>query len=404
VTTRAFRTLALAGVLTALAVAAPARAYRFNDYLEVYGYTQVWTTAWEQMEDARGLYQYPSRDEASDALSGFSLAKARLGIRLVYPAWALSLHAQARMDHDFMLLDADTAWSPRPWFELHLGQFKVPGTYEALADDRQLDFILRTEISTALADYSLSKADDPNSLLYGSVSNLRDLGVAAKGSTGGDDLTLRYFFMVSNGLGAGMYFGGSTRKEYFITNKAEFYYGLRLELEATGLGTLGFFASYNRHDNIVFNSGRAVYDLDRRMIGGDLRVAIPAVGLRLGLLGGGGLIRDDFIGDGKTDLRYLGFAASAVWDTAILLEPWLGWTLPEGHRLELAIRFDRFDKEVDQSGLVVRRFRTTLGANYVASTWVKLQVNYVLRHTDDPTAVAGDLANNILFANFQAAF
>jgi hypothetical protein len=396
------RAVACASALAASVAAAPARAYQLDERVEVYGYAQIWVTVLEQMEVAEGLVQQPSGDEAAGAVSGLSLAKARVGVRLAHPSWHLSLHVQTRLDHDFALLDADAAWAPRPWFSLHLGQLKVPGTYEALADDRKLDFILRTDITTALADYSLSKAEHPVSLLYGSVSNLRDLGVAAKGELGGRRLAGRYFLMVGNGLGANTYFGGLTRKEYFITNGAQFFYAARLEVSALESITLGAFGSYNRHDDIVFNSGRAVYDLNRRTAGGDLRVALPGTGLRLGALGGLGQIREDFSGDGKRDLRFSGWSASAAWDVFPLLRT-AGWSLAEDHALELAARFERMDHEVDESGLTVRRERTTFGASYVASSYLKVQLNYILRRTDDP-AVTADLDNDALLASFQLGF
>ncbi len=398
------RHLYCAGALAALLAAAPAQAYVFDERVEVYGYAQVWATIWEQMEDAKGLFQQPSGDEAADAVSGFRLAKARLGIRLAHPAWNLSLHAQARLDHDFALLDADVAWAPARWFSLHVGQFKIPGTYEALLDDRRLDFILRADITTALADFALARSQHPVSLLYGTVSNLRDLGIAAKGEVGGRRLAGRYFLMVSNGLGANTFFGGLTSKEYFITNSAQYFYGGRLELAAASAVTLGAFGSYNRHDNIVFNSGRAVYDINRRMVGGDLQILVPGTGLRLAALGGGGRIYDDFNGDARTDLRYSGWAVSAAWDIAPALRLASGWALPGGHALELAARFERLDQEVDESGLNVRRERKTLGVNYLASTFIKLQLEYVLRRGDDPSAVAPNLANDAFLASLQAAF
>ena len=354
------------------------------------------------MADARGLFQRPSGDEAADSLTGFSLGRARLGIRLAQPDWHLSLHAQAKLDHDFALLDADVGWIPRPWFGLHIGQFKIPGTYEALTEDRDLDFILRADITTALADYALSKAQHPVSLLYGSASNLRDLGIAAKGEIKRGWIGGRYFLMVGNGLGANMYFGGETRKEYFITNEAQFFYGGRAELLAAGVVTLGGFATYNRHDNIVFNSGRAVYDIHRRSIGGDLRVMVPHSGLRLAALGGGGEIRDDFNGDGRIDLRYSGWAASAVWNVFPAVTRITGSQLPERHGVELAFRFDRLDTEVDESDENVRRDHYTLGASYLAADRVKVQLNYIIRQTKNPSLP--ELTNNILFANFQAAF
>ena len=392
---------ACAVALALLGATPPARAHRLNDWVEVYGYGQVWWTLWEQMEDAKGLYQSPSRDEAADAVSGFSIAKARAGLRLTEPSSALSLHTQVALDHAFTLLDADIGWSPRRWFSIHLGQFKVPGTSEALADDRELDFILRTEITTTLADFSLSKAAHPVSLLYGSVSQLRDLGLALKGEVGNDSVKGRYFLMVGNGLGANMFFGGLTRKEYFITNKAQFFYGGRIEA-ATRLATLGVFGSANRHDNIVFNSGRAVYDINRRSIGGDVRVEIPDTGVRLSALAGGGQIRDDFDGDGKKDLQYRGWAVSGVWDFLPLLGRTSGWRAPDRHAFELGFRFDRSDQEQNESGNTVRHDHYTVGMTYNAAGRLKAQLNYIVRRADDPTVQ--ETANNVLFANLQAAF
>ncbi len=394
----------LGAAVAILATAAPAHAWRFDDHAEVYGYAQVWATVWEQMEDMKGLYQHPSKDEAADGLSGFSLAKARLGARLKHDGWGLAAHTQIKLEQGFALLDLDFSWSPARWLEVHLGQFKVPGAAEALAPDQDLDFTLRTDLATALADFSLAKSQHPVSLLYGSTSNLRDVGLALKGTVDGRWLGARYFLMVGNGLGANMFFGGLTKREYFITNEGQFYWGGRLELGIAGVATLGAFGSYNRHDNIVFNSGRAVYDLNRRMVGGDVQLAVPLTGLRLSALGGGGQIRDDFNGDGKVDLRYSGWSLAAAWDLFPLLGRLLELRLPEGHRAELAVRYEETSQELDETGLPIRRVRTTLGASYVAGPYAKVQVQYVLRHTDDPAAVAPDLANDLFLVCVQAAF
>lgn len=398
------RRLAVLTALAALLAAAPARAYSINEHVEVYGYAQIWLTLWEQMAEAQGLYQHPSQDEAADALSGFNLAKARLGLRLAQEGWGLALHTQIKLEGGFALLDADLGWTPRPWFGVHLGQFKVPGSYEALTEDRALDFALRSDITTLTSDFSLAKAPHPVSLLYGSASNLRDLGLALKGELQGRWVGGRYFLMVGNGLGANMYFGGLTKKEYFITNRGQLYWGGRLESTVAGLATLGLFGAYNRHDDIVFNSGRAVYDLQRRMIGGDLRVFLPGTGVRLSALGGGGQVRDDFNGDGRIDLRYSGWAVSAIWDLYPLARALTGLSPWEGHALELAFRFERTDQELDESRLPVRRERATFGLHYVAAGWARLQLEYVLRRTEDPAAFAPVPANDVLFASVLAAF
>jgi hypothetical protein len=393
---------ALVGAVVLLA-AAPARARVIDDRLEVYGYAQLWATLWEEMADARGLYQHPSGDEAATSLSGFSLARARVGVRWQDPASELGVHLQVKLDHAVELLDAVVAWRPDRAFSLHLGQQKIPSSAEALADDRSLDFILRTDLALALDDYALSRAEHPISVLYGLNPNLRDLGVAVKGELGGGLLAGRYVLMASNGLGANLYLGGSSRKEFFTTNRAQLFYGARLEAVIAGLATAGLFGSYNRHDDMVFNSGRAVYDLDRRAAGADLQVRAPGTGLRLGAMVGGGRILDDFNGDGKTDLRYAGFSGAAVWDLAPLGRA-LGWRIPDEHALELAARFERMEHEVDASGLTVRRERMTVGVNYVAGAWGKVMVDYLFRRTDDPSLAAPFPANDALIASFQAAF
>jgi len=395
--------IACAGAFaTLLLAAAPARAYKFNEYVEAYGYAQVWLTVFEQMQKEAGLVQHPSGELAADVVSGLSLSRVRAGARLTLPDWDLSLHAQVKFDHDVALLDADVAWTPLAFFGLHVGQFKVPGTCEALTEDRALDFILRSDISTNIADYSLSKAAYTDSLLYGSSSNLRDIGIAVKGEQLGRWLGGRYFLMVGNGLGANMAFGGLTHKEYWVTNKGQFYWGGRVELVVAQVATLGLFGSYNRHDNIVFNSERAVYDINRRAVGGDLQIEVPHTGLRLMALGGGGQIRDDYTGSGKIDLRYSGWAVSAVWNIFPVLEKVLGRSLPWGHAVELVARYDTSTGEMGESGNLVRVHHATFGANYLAGEHLKVQLNYVVRRTEDP--VNPQLANDILFANLQAAF
>lgn len=55
-------------------------------------------------------------------------------------------------------------------------------------------------------------------------------------------------------------------------------------------------------------------------------------------------------------------------------------------------------------GLPVTRERTTLGISYVAGPVLKVQLNWILRHTEDKAAVDPDPANDTLIANLQAAF
>ncbi len=397
------RLASFAGALALLFASAPAAALEPAENVEVYGYAQLWVTLLEQMETARGLYQHPSGDEATDTTTGFSIHRARLGLRLAAPGVPLRLAVQVKLERSFELLDLSVRWAPRPWFELEVGQFKVPGTFEALTDNRELDFIARSQITTSLADYSLSRSAHTASLLYGSASNLRDLGLALRGAMPlGGLAELRLFGMLGNGLGANLFFGGATNKGYFITNGPQLFAGGRLEAgDRRGIVVLGGHAGRNQHDNIVFNSGRAVYDLSRRAASGDLRLSVPGTGLRAWGLYGQGEISDDFNGDGRPDLRYSGWAASALWDLVPALAA-LGLTPPYTRAIELGFRFDTYGSEIDESGVEVRRSDYTVGLNYRFEEHLKLQLNYVIRRTEDPSFP--DLADDALIANLQGAF
>lgn len=396
------RALAIAGALAATVVSAPASGYRINDDVEVFGYTQVWFTAWEQMEDVSSLVQNPAGHPAADSLTGFSVSKARLGLRWNAPRYPLQLYTQVKLEKDFALLDLAVRWLPRKEFGLEIGQFKTPGTFEALTDDRSLDFILRTNISNAIGDFSLSRSAHPASLFYGSASNFRDLGVAARGELDVGGGALRYFLMAGNGLGANLYFGGNTKREYLITNKAQLYWGGRVELaNVLGPVTLGGHVSRNRHDDMVFNSGRVVYDLHRTSASADVRAVIPGSGVRLSGLYGQGAIDDDFNGDGRTDLRYSGWAAAGMWDLEPALQA-IGKSLPDGIGLELGFRYDHYRRELDESGDPVKQDFYTVGANGRFGEHLRLMVDYVIKKTEDPSRPGP--ANNILFASFQATF
>jgi hypothetical protein len=391
---------ALAGLLLA---PLPARAHQFSDNVEVFGYGQFWLTAYEQMERVGGVRQNPSQDFGTDHTTGLSIARARLGARLFSPEYMLGLYAQTRLDRDGGLLDLVARFAPGPWFALELGQMKIPSTRENLSDDRELDFILRTTISNSLADYALARSRFTESLLAGAASQARDLGLAVKGEIPISLVCLRYFFMLGNGLGANLFIGGDTRREFVLTNGPRFFYGGRLEVaDALDIARLGVFGSYNKHDDMVLNSGRAVYDLDRLAGAVDVRLAIPGTGVSLTGLLGGGRIREDFDGDGRDDLRYSGWASALVWNLIPLLVR-LGAPEPALTRaLELGFRFDAYYSDVDETGQSEREYNWTVGATYRLVEHLKLQLNYVARRSSDPRNP--DFANDILFASVLLTF
>ena len=100
------------------------------------------------------------------------------------------------------------------------------------------------------------------------------------------------------------------------------------------------------------------------------------------ILGGRGEIRDDFNGDGYTDLVYSGWAASAIWD----VRPALRLAGVPGPALALAARLERIDRESDASGLVRRRECLTLGVRFTPHPAASLRLDAMFRSLRDPGA------------------
>ncbi len=103
------RRATVAGLASLLLLAAPARpaaAYEINEQLTVFGYSQLWFTLYEQMEEAEGLNQHPSGDAAAASASGLSLRRARLGARAALFDGALRLFTQFKLEGDPGFTDA----------------------------------------------------------------------------------------------------------------------------------------------------------------------------------------------------------------------------------------------------------------------------------------------------------
>lgn len=384
------------------ALSGSARAYEVSDQLRVDGHAQMWWTLYEQMEEARELYQRPSGDEAATATSGFSLYRARIGARSRWLDDFLELGIQLRLERAPAILDCYAAFRVADWLRIIAGQFKVPSSWETLESSRKLDFILRSRLSEYMVDYSLARTTYASSLFYGTYSYLRDFGIGLKGDVDVWLGNLRYFLMLGNGLGTGLYISGSIRKEYIITNAGQYFSGLRVELsDHGGIVTLGGHLNYNRHDNIVFNSGRTVYDLDRLSYAGDLRVEIPGTGVRIAGLVGRGKIDDDYDDNDRIDVLYDGWEARLVWRLNPLLRllqdvPWL-----DDHLFELGARFDYFAEEWNQTGSTVTWETWTFGVTWLLGDMLKLQLNVMLRDTDDPSLP--DLDDDIILLQLQGA-
>jgi len=378
---RLLRTLPLVAGLLA---SAPASAYDVNDKLSAGGYMQMWVTLWEQMEEAKGLYQVVTRDPAATTTSGFSLSRLRLGARIRLLEGLLEMRVQMRLEKSPAFLDAFVAVHPHRAFSLYVGQFKIPSAYENLIENDSLDFILRPTASECIADYGLSRGVFTLSHFSGVHSYFRDMGIAVKGDIDLGRGLLRYFLMVGNGLGANLFIGGGTKKEFIITNAGEFLVAARVEVaDLFGVVTFGGHVTYNRHENIVFNSGRTVYDLDRTAYSADLRIAIPRTGLRIAGMWGGGIVGDEYDADGRYDMIFSGWEARIVFR---ITEPirLFSQGLPAGHDVEIGARFDTYAYDVNESGTDVVENVWTFGIAYIFRDYIKVKTNYVVRRTHDP--------------------
>jgi len=386
--------------LLAVLLAAPAQAYDVSEDLRVFGYAQLWFTAYEQMEEAEELHQFPSGDDAATETTGFSLYRARVGADLHLLDRRLELNTQVRLEKNASLLDCYLGVHFAPWLSLYFGQFKIPAPAEALASSRDLDFIFRPDITEYLVDFSLSRTTYPSSLFYGVYNYLRDFGVGLKGEVDLGPGRLRYFFMASNGLGANLYISGRASPGYILTNPGQFFTGLRVEAkDFFGMITVGGHLNYNWHDNMVFNSGRKVFDLKRIAYSTDATVRIPETGIRLGGLYGEGEIRDDYDDDDRTDLIYSGWECRLLWRLNDLLARLLPSPFWEQHAFELGARFDYYVREWNQAGEQVVLKNWTFGLNYFFDRHLKVQLNYVVKFTEDPSLY--DLDDDILLLSVQ---
>jgi hypothetical protein len=378
-------------------------AHDIDETWTVSGLSRVHLTAWEQMEDLEGLTQHPSGDEASTSTTGFSLGALRFGVEARLLEERLTLCSVVRFERSPAVLDAWFNWSFFEWLRIKVGQQIIPATWESAVTYGHLDFVLRGRTTSRLADYALSRTTYASSLFFGNKTWRRDLGASVLGDVDLQIGTLRYHLMAGNGLGSNLYIGGSTSPQFILANKPQLFYGGRVDLlDLFGWIRLGGHVTYNRHDDMVFNSGRVVYDLDRQSGSTDVGVRIPGTGLALHALHARGVIHDDFDDDGKTDYRFRAWEARVIWR----LNPMLAWLTSSGwlddHALDLAFRWEAFTDESDESGVEVTATDWTAGATWSYLERIRVQVNYVARRTEDP--YKPDLADDVLLVNIQTDF
>lgn len=388
-------------LLAAVLVAAPrtARAYDVTDDLALWSYVQVWATLWQQMEAVSGYLQPVTGDEATDTATGLALGRLRVGgsVRLFHGLVGLALHI--KLENTVAPLDAYVDFTPFRWLSVRLGQLQTPSTWENMVENRSLDFPSRSPISNAVADYALSRAFYSASQLAGNRGYRRDLGLAVQGEVDLGPVPLRYWLMIGNGLGANLWIGEG--RQFAITNAPQFFYAARLEVEPVrDVVTLGGHVTYNRHDDMALGGPRLAVDLDRTTWSGDLRLAVPRIGLSLALLYAGGVIAEDYYGDGRDDLHYDGGSAQAVLRLSSLLRNVFAVPVPAGHDVRLQLRYDVYSYEVDESGAPVRQDDVTVGAAYLFRDYFRVQLDYSRRRTRDPGQP--DLADDLVLLMLQA--
>ncbi len=113
-------------LFVALGPGQAASAFELTEDIKLSGHAQLWFTLHEQMEDAGGLTQFPSGDEAATSTSGFSLNRARLGVRAFFLERLIELATQLRLEKNVAILDLYFGIHFSDWLQLYFGQFKVP--------------------------------------------------------------------------------------------------------------------------------------------------------------------------------------------------------------------------------------------------------------------------------------
>ncbi len=359
----------------------------------VEGDLSVWGVFYEENENGRR--QRDTNDEAADTASGFNLNRARIVFDFQDYRYDVFAKFQLRLEEMVDVLDAYGMWRPEDWFSLRVGQMKIPSTYEVLTPAKNLDFISRSTFSQKIGDWSLSRAPYYGSFYANKLYN-RDTGIAVKGNVALSDERdlLDYFFMVGNGLGHSLYIGGKESKEFITSNDlGDFFYGLRLDLypwQDKLLGrqvTLGGHYLHNKHDDILFNDEKTVFDLYRTSWSIDCQADFKM--LRFAAMYGEGFIDDDFFHTGTKNLEYSG------WETKLLVRFW-------DERIEVGGRYDVYSSEMDESGNVVDQKNITVGVSYIPQTYkksLKFQLNYITKETDND--LEPDLRDNIIFLNMQ---
>ncbi len=382
--------------------------------LRLHGYAQLWWTLYEGAEN--GLRQPVTHDDAADYASGFLLNRARLVGD--FGASGLTGRVSVRLEGSPpALLDAYVVLPLRAEMaRLWIGQMKLPATYEVATPSERLDFTARSRFSELVVDYSLSRSPAMASRLTGIRCYLRDLGVGVKGAVS----PVRYFFMISNGLGANHFIGGpGSREEVYANELGAYAYAARITCDLLSAGQwdpdgesttvtpgppshsgsprrgrfltaliVGGHASSNQHPDLVLDDRRTVLDIRRRAWSADLRCRLAG---RLELTGlyGAGEVDDDIDSDSRTDYRYRG------WEAKLIVQ------IAPGH-LRAGLRYDALAEESYDNGVEEVLHSYTVGLTWLPRAQLRAQLNY--RHNVLDSDSNPDLDDDALITSLQVEF
>lgn len=351
------------------------------DRLDLEGNLSFWWDIYEENEN--GVIQPRTGKPAADSTSGFNLKKARVKLNYEDPQRLLGVKTEIRLEERPSLLDIYMTWRPSDTFRLHIGQMKVPSTYEVLESDNDLDFISRSILSGILTDWSLSRAPY-YSALYGNRSSDRDMGIGIKGEVS----PVSYFLMIGNGLGSNLFIGGKESKGFTFSNKfGDYFYGARLDIFPLNWLELGGHYSINRHDNMLFNDGKTIFDLKRYSWSADLQFEIPRVCIIA--MYGAGKVNDDYFYTEQEDMQYSGYEFKC-----------LIWLI--NNYLQLGARYDKYKHKFLEGGSYPDEDNLSFGLNFMPIPDIRIQLNYVLKKAENE--IEPDLDDNILFMNLQLGY
>ena len=193
--------------------------------------------------------------------------------------------------------------------------------------------------------------------------------------------------MIGNGLGHSLYIGGRESKEFIYSNEfGDYFYGIRLDWMPTGNLSIGGHYSINRHDDVLFNDEQTVFDLKRSSQSFDVRYDHPDA--RFAFMYGGGVIDDDYFHTGEKNLDYSGWEAKVF--------------VPVNDSIEAGLRYDNYSYTAHESTNATDQNNLTIGLNYLVEPDMRIQVNYLMKDTDDN--INPDLDDDIFYINFQYIF